>query len=124
MLDDSTKKRILVSCIFALAIGNMMLDNVYAVLPKYIHKRNEEGQWSQDGYKFSENKETIILVMFAVAQLIFAPFTAFIKNKIGSKNTIVAGFFLTTCTTVGLALMTLIEDPDTFFYVGNALRFV
>ena len=62
--------------------------------------------------------------MFAVAQLIFAPFTAFIKNKIGSKNTIVAGFFLTTCTTVGLALMTLIEDPDTFFYVGNALRFV
>jgi hypothetical protein len=41
--DEKTKKKILVSCLFALAIGNMMLDNVYATLPKYVDERNEKG---------------------------------------------------------------------------------
>ena len=122
--DEKTKKKILISCLFALAIGNMMLDNVYATLPKYIEKRNEEGEWSEEGYEFTEIRYTIILVMFSIAQLMFAPFTAFVKNKIGSKNTIVAGFFLMTLTTIGLGVMTKLEDPYMFFIVGNSLRFV
>ena len=122
--DEKTKKKILVSCLFALAIGNMMLDNVYATLPKYVDERNEKGLWSVPGYEFSEVRYTIILVMFSIAQLLFAPFTAYVKNKIGSKNTIVAGFILMTVTTIGLGMMTMIEDPMTFFIAGNALRFV
>lgn len=101
-----------------------MLDNVYATLPKYIDERNVKGLWSVENYEFSEVRYTIILVMFSIAQLLFAPFTAFVKNKIGSKNTIVAGFFLMTVTTVGLGIMTMIDNPTTFFFVGNALRFV
>ena len=101
-----------------------MLDNVYATLPKYIDERNEKGNWSVQGYDFVLVRQTIILVMFSIAQLLFAPFTAFVKNKIGSKNTILAGFFLMTCTTIGLGMMTYINNPYTFFIVGNVLRFI
>jgi hypothetical protein len=65
--DDKTKKKILVSCLFALAIGNMMLDNVYATLPKYVDERNCKGLWSVPGFEFSEVRYTIILVMFSIA---------------------------------------------------------
>lgn len=34
--DEKTKRNILISCLAALCIGNMMLDNVYAFLPTYI----------------------------------------------------------------------------------------
>lgn len=123
-LDDVTKNKILYSCLFALMIGNMMLDNVYATLPKYIAERNTKDNWSIPGYDFTEVRYTFILVMFSIAQLLFAPFTASFKNKIGSKNTILLGFLTMTMTTIGLGMMTYIDDPVLFFVVGNILRFV
>jgi len=47
--DPATKKRILISCLSALCVGNMMLDNVYAFLPSYIKDRNEAHEWINPG---------------------------------------------------------------------------
>jgi MFS family permease len=46
-----------------------------------------------------------------------------VKNKIGSKNTIVSGFFLMTSSTFGLGLIGLYNDPIYFKYTAIALRF-
>ena len=106
--DEKTKRKVLISCLLALAIGNMMLDNVYAILPKYVDERDKLGEWSESDFKLDEVQTTTILIMFSVAQLIFAPLTAWVKNKIGAKNTISAGFFLMTITTFGLGGLTYI----------------
>jgi|APCry1669190288_1035285.scaffolds.fasta_scaffold505979_1 MFS family permease len=45
------------------------------------------------------------------------------KNKIGSKNTIVFGFFLMTSSTFGLGLIGSYNDPLYFKYTAIALRF-
>jgi MFS family permease len=121
--DDKTKRKVLISCLISLTVGNMMLDNVYATLPKYIDERNLTGDWSNYNFEFTEVNTTIVLIMFSVAQLLFAPFTAYLKNTIGSKNTISAGFILMTITTYGLGALTYIDDPFLFFVVGNILRF-
>lgn len=46
------------------------------------------------------------------------------KNKIGSKNTIVIGFFLMTSSTFGLGLIGLFNDPVYFKYTAILLRFL
>lgn len=53
----------------------------------------------------------------------FAPFNAYIKNKLGAKNTLLIGFFLITVTTYGLGLLSLIDNSDTFLYTALILRF-
>ena len=54
----------------------------------------------------------------------FAPFNAWIKNKLGAKNTILVGFVMITFTTFGLGLIHYIEDADTFLYTALTLRFL
>lgn len=61
--------------------------------------------------------------MFSVAQIIFAPFNAYIKNKIGAKNTILFGFMLMTVTTSGLGFIAIIKDPIMFKWSAVVLRF-
>ena len=61
--------------------------------------------------------------VFAVAQIIFAPFNALIKNKLGSKNAIVVGFFFLTITTFGLGAIARVKDPHMFKYIAVGLRF-
>jgi len=46
-----------------------------------------------------------------------------IKNSIGSKNTIVFGFFMMTISTIGLGLIAKIDNPHTFLYTAVGLRF-
>jgi hypothetical protein len=46
--NPKTKKLILISCLSALCVGNMMLDAVYAFMPIYINERNDTNDWSSD----------------------------------------------------------------------------
>lgn len=114
---DQTKSRILVSCLFALCVGNMMMLNVASFLPTYV-----EGTDWEDGAP-SDMDVTLIISVFSVAQIVFAPFNALIKNYLGSKNTILVGFFLMTITTYGLGALEHVDDANTFKYLGIFLRF-
>ncbi len=53
----------------------------------------------------------------------FAPFNSFIKNKLGSKNTIILALFLEAATTFGLGLISYSKKPKIFFGINLALRF-
>ena len=49
-MDSRIKKSILISCLSALCIGNMMMLNVAAFLPTYIEGRNEmRDGWESGG---------------------------------------------------------------------------
>ena len=65
----------------------------------------------------------MIIAMFSVAQIIFAPINGTIKNALGAKNTIIFGFSMLTITTAGLGLLAKIDDITTFKYVACVLRF-
>ena len=76
---------------------------------------------SKDGYELELDSSgvSLILSIFAVAQIIFAPFNAMIKNKIGTKNAIICGFFMLTGTTFGLGAISRISDPHLFKYIDR-----
>ena len=97
-----------------------MMLNVAAFLPTFI----EGNAWDDsDGYALDSTDVSLILSIFAVAQIIFAPFNAMIKNKIGTKNAIIFGFFMLTATTFGLGAISRISDPHLFKYIAVILRF-
>lgn len=119
-MSPQLKNKILFACLLALTIGNMMINNVIAVMPNFIEKQ----RWvSQDGKKLNENDISLILAIFSVAQIIFAPFNGAIKGYLGSKNTIIFGFVLMTITTAGLGMIAHVKDPYTFLYIACVLRF-
>ena len=62
-IDDATKNRILMPCLTALCIGNMMMMNVASFLPTYVAGRTD---WS-DGTGPSSFDVTLILSIFSVA---------------------------------------------------------
>ena len=62
--------------------------------------------------------------VFSVAQIIFAPFNALIKNKVGTKNAILLGFVIATITTFGLGAIANVKDPQTFKFIAVGLRFL
>jgi len=70
--DPRTKRLILISCLAALCVGNMMLDACYAFIPLYVKEKNpatnEEGIpiWT-DGGSISEFNTTLILAIFSIA---------------------------------------------------------
>ena len=98
----------------------MMVQNVASFLPSFCKKNN----WEEvDGTKVEETQISLILSVFAAAQIVFAPFNSVVKNKIGSKNTILIGFFLMCSTTFGLGCLAYIKDPMTFIIIGVLLRF-
>ena len=61
---DATKRKILLSCLCALTIGNMMMLNVAAFLPTFIKANNWK---SSDGYELDSTDISLILSIFAVA---------------------------------------------------------
>jgi len=64
-----------------------------------------------------------IISVFSIASIIFAPFNSFIKNKIGSKNSIILGFIMMGITTCGLGLLALINSSNLFVFIAIVLRF-
>ena len=133
----SQKKKILFSCLIALFIGNLMIMNVTAFLPLYAEKRTD---WdNNETVKVVKNSTgsdvivkdspitspqiSLIISIFSIAQIIFAPFNSAIKNKMGSKNTIIFGFILMTATTFGIGTLTHMSNHYKFVYTAVLLRF-
>lgn len=56
--------------------------------------------------------------------MIFSPFIGTIKNRIGAKNSILAGFFMMIATSFGLGMLSLIDYPEQFKYAGVVTRFL
>jgi MFS family permease len=118
--DEPYYKKTLIAILLALLIGNMMNNNVVSFLPAYIKAKN----WSNSESFNLEDKDTaIILAMFSVAQIIFAPINSFIKNKLGKKNTIVVGFVILTVTTTGLGAIGNLTNSYAFLFTACILRF-
>ena len=113
------KRKIAIAVLFAICIGNMLIQNVVSFLPLFIAKND----WINTDFQLGEHDSSTILAVFSVAQIIFAPFNAKVKNKLGSKNTIQFGFVLITVTTFGLGYLARVKDPYTFFIAACALRF-
>lgn len=120
-LSASEKRVVLLACLFALLVGNMMISNIVAFLPIYIENKN----WvSDDGFKLNESDSGFIIAVFSIAQIIFAPFNGYIKNFLGTKNSIVIGFTMVTFTCVGLGLIANFDNPRSFLYAAVTLRFL
>ena len=66
----------------------------------------------------------MILSIFYVAQMIFAPLNSSIKRALGAKNTLLAGFAILTLATFGLGAIARVSDPHWFKYLAVALRFI
>ena len=114
------KKNILIACLASLTIGNMMINNVIAVMPDFISK----AEWvSDDGYQLNENDISLIVSIFSIAQICFAPMNGAIKNFLGSKNTMLFGFGMMTLTTALLGVISRIKNPYNFLYTACVLRF-
>lgn len=61
-LTPKIKKNLLIACLFALLVGNMMLLNVASFLPSYI----EDVDWD-DGETISTFEISLIISVFSVA---------------------------------------------------------
>lgn len=102
----------------------MMMLNVASFLPTYVeNKGTVEGEEGWEDGAPSDMDVTLIISVFSVAQIVFAPFNALIKNYLGSKNTILVGFFLMTATTFGLGALEHVNNANSFKYIGILLRF-
>jgi MFS family permease len=97
----------------------MMMLNEASFLPTFCADK----KWA-NGYKVNEFFVSLILSIFSLAQILFAPFSSSIKNCIGSKNTVVLGFSLMTLSTFGLGLASYFSDATLFIYFGVLLRFL
>jgi len=62
IIDKIAKKKILVACLLALTIGNMMVYNVIAVLPNFINKTEWDGLGD-----LNESDISLILAIFSIA---------------------------------------------------------
>ena len=121
-LPPATKRRVLVASLLSLTVGNMMINNVVAVLPDFIKGQD----WTLGGYQgppLNENDISLIISIFSIAQIIFAPFNGAIKNMLGSRNSMIVGFAMVTITTFMLGMVQDIHHPKTFMYVACTLRF-
>jgi MFS family permease len=105
----------------------MMILNVAAFLPLYTNEKHDwngvnktcpvENETSKEIiYKpcsvITDDQNAIIISVFSISCIIFAPFNSFIKNKIGSKNSIILGFTIMGITTCGLGIITLINSSN------------
>jgi len=106
--NKTEKKKILIATLLSFTVANMMINNIVAVLPEHI----EHQQWtSLDGYTLNEDDTALIIGIFSIGELIFAPFNGPIKNALGSKNAILYGFTMIIITTIGLGVISNISDP-------------
>jgi MFS family permease len=120
-LSPAVKKKALVACLIALTIGNMMIENMASFLPPFVGSHTWK---SDDNYALTPFDISLILSIFSIAQVIFAPFNSIIKNKLGAKNAVLVGFTLLTLATFGLGAIANFTDPHTFKYFAVALRFI
>ena len=98
-----------------------MIQNIASFMPSFIYKR----QWAETSdYKLNSSDVALILAIFSVAQIMFAPFNANIKNTLGSKNAIIFGFTEVTLSTFGLGYIANIDDPIRFKNAALILRFL
>ena len=100
----------------------MMIENMAAFLPPFI----DSHEWSvpKDLNAISTFDVSLILSVFSVAQVIFAPFNSAIKNKLGAKNAVLVGFGFLTLATFGLGAIANFTDPYLFKYFAVGLRFI
>lgn len=93
-----------------------------AVLPDFVEKHT----WDlSDGQQpLNENDISLIISIFSISQILFAPFNACIKNRMGSKNTIILGFIVLTLTTFLIGGMKFITSPRLFLWTSCILRFL
>ena len=96
----------------------MMILNVASFLPSFIQDNDWEDNQTLDGFETS-----LIISVFSFAQIVFAPLNSMIKNVIGSKNTIVIGFFFSTITNFSLGWITVIKNAQMFKYIAVLVRF-
>jgi MFS family permease len=106
----------------------MMLLNVAVFLPTFLDDKNDlsqdDGGWvTEDGYTINANDVSLIIAVFSVAQILFAPFNSLLKNKIGAKSLVLLGFLLLTVTTVGLGAIAKVSNPHNFKWFAIGLRF-
>ena len=73
-LPMSVKKKTLHTLFFALFVASLMMENVASFLPPYVKTKST---WvSEDDYHLSVDDEALIICVFSVAQIIFAPFNS------------------------------------------------
>ena len=116
-LAQKEKKEILVAAFTAMCIASMMVYNVAAFLAPFANG------WVRRG-ELSTSDVSLIISIFSVAQITFAPFNSAIKNRLGSKNTILVGIILLSATAFGLGAISWIEDPVAFKWAALCLRFL
>lgn len=66
---------------------------------------------------------SLIIAVFSLATLIFAPLNKRIKSCCGLKTAMVTGCFLISATTYGLGALVKINDPMVFLAAALVLRF-
>jgi len=96
-----------------------MILNEISFLPTFCADK----KWA-NGAKVHEFFVSLILSIFSLAQILFAPFSSSIKNCIGSKNTVVLGFLLMAMSSLGLGLTSYFSDATLFIYFRVFLRFL
>jgi MFS family permease len=121
-MQKEEKNKIMIACFVSLTIGNMMINNVVAVIPDMID--NQDWIGTLDKTPLNEGDVSLIVAIFSIAQIIFAPFNSSIKNRLGGKNTIIFGLIMMTVTTFFLAFLTSVKQPSQFMYIACTLRFL
>ena len=80
-MPEAVKKKTLYTLFFALFVASLMMENVASFLPPYVKTKTD---WvSDDDYRLTVDDEALIICVFAVAQIIFAPFNSQIKTCLG-----------------------------------------
>jgi len=95
--------------------------NISSFMPPFIEGR----AWiSEDNYKLTTFDMGVILSLFFIAQILFAPFISVLKNTLGTKNTIMFGFTLLSIATFTLGAIARLDNPHPFFWIAISARFV
>ena len=93
-----------------------MMLNVATILPTFINNRTNAGaadpSLAWDPEPPTEFDRGLIISIFFLAQIVFAPVNTSIKNSLGSKTTIIVGFVLMTATTFGLGMIAPIQNTN------------
>ena len=97
----------------------MMILNVASFLPTFIKQNN----WSEDSDALTSTDTSLILAVFSIAQIAFAPFNSIFKNYFGAKQTILLGFSMMTLATFALGWIAMIKDARMFQIVAIVTRF-
>ena len=97
----------------------MNVSNLGAFFPIFAEKNDWAGE-----KKLGDDDVALIISFFSISQVIFSPFISKIKNRIGTKNTILLGLTLTMGSTMGLGYLAIIKQSSKFKYISLALRFV